>query len=294
MKKVSIPFFIIGALLVIGGVVYDSVKNVVPMDKLMVFVVGIIVIFVVQIFVYSKHIAIGFRANDLPKECKYPCHVFATDENCCIREYHKHLLNNSHAKVIASSAFFDKYKLLSKEDMLEHEDLFGKGLKSSLDKREIWIFSYDLSTEVGNDSFQSVAAMNVNVGIKYVYFYINERRNVDIVERNKQHIRQLVVSNKRKTHILFVPIVNDQPDVERLNLLPIILGSIIFIKHINNTVSKESYFSIRKDLKDIDPIYFKMPTCMRDAFYDYFASLIPVINRKTTRHAKKTKGEMPL
>jgi hypothetical protein len=284
VKKTPISLLIVEVILLIWGFADDSIKSAVPMGKLLFFVVLILITLLIQMFIYAKHKAVGFWNNDILKSPRFPCHIFAAHEHCCVREYQSHLINNSLAKVIASPEFLSRYKLLSKDDMIEREGHFRQGTKADIEKREVWIFSHDLSTEVSSDAFQGIAAMNVNAGVKYIYFYIGEQANSTIVNTNKKKILQLINTNKRNSHVAFISIANPQPDSEKLNLLPSILGSIVFISRDKTTVTKESYFSLRKDPRDDEPTYFKMPTCMKDAFYEYFESLVRATEQEVSQN----------
>jgi hypothetical protein len=294
MKKRSLVFLCVSILLPISGLFIKQIGSIVPFNDLIIFLLIVIVVLIIQIIINAKYIAIGFRANEIPQDQSFPCHVFTDQKNCCVHLYQDHLSKNNGAQVIASQSFFSTYKLMSESDMFIHENEFGKSDASSLSKKEVWIFSYDLSSEVSDDAFKRIAANNVNAGVKYIYFHLkkgkySEFNEEEKIRRNKLKIFENVKDEKKQTHIKFIIIDNKQQETENLNILPLILGSITFVDNsFGETPKTESFFSLRGDSKDKRPIYFRMPRCMRNAYYNYFLSLIKAQNKKKTKRGAAT------
>ena len=105
-----------------------------------------------------------------------------------------------------------------------------------------------------------------------MYFYIEHIDNKNRIKGYKRKILALVDEDKKESHVKFIAIPDNRREVESINLLPRILGSISFVDKGRDFI--ESYYSLRREPHDDNPIYFRMPTCMKDAFYDYFKSLI--------------------
>ena len=155
------------------------------------------------------------------------------------------------------------YRLTTEEKMNKKEKYFGKMDKEN---KEIWIFSYDLSTEILNDKCQKIVKKNIEKETQYIEFYYdNDKNKEEIVDRCNK-IKSSLKEEYRK-NINFIPLENNKGEI---NLLPRLIGSVSFHKGVS-FYKKESYFSLRGG-KKTKPIYYNMPACMSDAYYNYFLS----------------------
>jgi hypothetical protein len=186
-------------------------------------------------------------------------------KECCVNEYIKALKSNDKVKdIIMSQGVLDKYKLVSVSEMNKKEKEFRT---QNTKNRQIWVFSYNLSTEILGDESQSIVKENLKKGIQYHEFVIYNDETSGEVDKNTTKLMQSISVNSRQNiHIEHISESNDFN-----NILSYLIGSIIFVD--NN--KPQSYFSLRGDNIDkSNPIYFKMPNCMNEKYYKYFKSKI--------------------
>jgi hypothetical protein len=210
-----------------------------------------------------NHLSLLENMMKLYEKDKRYCPI-SGEQHCCIDDFGMELANSNNGTVeITQNKFLENYKLTIESKMNEIEKKFGEDI-SLHPLREIWIFSYNLRTEVLDDSSQRIAADNVDKGVKYTYFHTNNSDEQDEIEANKQKIYSIIPDGKCNTNIAFVPL--EDTDIEGLDIFDHIIGSIIFVSPTENSC-KESYFSLRGD---DNPIYFKLPRCMNREYYNYF------------------------
>lgn len=188
-------------------------------------------------------------------------------KQCCIKEYIKALTQSDKIKVLVSGSVLNNYKLMLVEDLNKYETDFKH--ITNVSNKEVWVFSYDLSSEVLGDLTQSIARENIINGVKYIEFYHDDFKNHEKAEENKfKFLENIPVESKG--NVSFIPLKNSS--VETINILPNLLGSITFL--INNKsapTQRKSYFSLRGDgAGKREPIYFIMPNCMSNEYYNYF------------------------
>ena len=194
--------------------------------------------------------------NTIYGECEHN-----STKDCCVKEYIKSLKQSDKIRdLVLSNTMLKNYKLISTADMNAKE----RNFVTQKDNGEIWIFSYDLSSEILGDESQKIVIENIKKGVKYVEFVIYKNETKKDVDKNKNALLQKIPI-KYHSNISFKQI-NESEEV--INILPHLLGSVIFIEN-NNKV--QSYFSLRGDgSKKNDPIYFTMPYCMNNEYHEYF------------------------
>jgi len=192
-------------------------------------------------------------------------------KQCCVTECLRLLKQNDKIKGFISDKTLEDYKLKTAENMNKFETAFNE------DDNEVWVFSYDLASEVLGDSSQNIAIGNMKKGVKYVEFFLDNQKNHGRIEKNK-YILLNNIPTKSRDKVEFVPIKEipiKENSGDEINILSRLFGSIIFIeKKEDHPMEITSFFSLRGDggFKK-DPIYFKMPSCMRDGYYNYFKSI---------------------
>jgi len=144
--------------------------------------------------------------------------------------------------------------------MNEEERLYGQNTAEH-PNREIWIFSYDLGTEVLGDASQDISVNNINNGVKYVYFHTNNEKERRLINKNINKIKSRL---KLGVKVDFIPLESDEKD--GIDVMACIIGSIMFISPSEENGIR-SYFSLRGIG---DPIYFRLPECPNAAYYNYF------------------------
>jgi hypothetical protein len=205
------------------------------------------------------------RSISFYKKNKNVCPIIV-EEKCCIDAYADKLITSGQGVLeINKNKFLNDYKLTLANVMNDKERSFGEQ-KGKNKRREIWIFSHNLGTEVLGDVSQSVAAKNVENGIRYVYFHTNNVHEQNTVKKNMEIIYSGVGIEKHSL-ISFIPLEEDSTD--GIDIFAHIIGSIIFVAPEEKD-EKTSYFSLRGRGTE-KPIYFRLPKCMNDNYYNYFA-----------------------
>lgn len=229
-----------------------------------------VVIFVLLIFLFPMIFRIcngliRLKNNKLLHEKNKNICPIIGEEHCCIDDYANKLTTSGQGVLeINKNKFLSDYNLTLVNVMNDEERAFGENTKNN-EQREVWIFSYNLGTEVLGDFSQSVAAKNVENNIRYVYFHTNNTLEKDSININKQKIIS-GVSNDKQNLISFIPLEEDNTD--GIDILAHIIGSIIFVLPEESGL-KKSYFSLRGNADK--PIYFRLPRCMNENYYKYFA-----------------------
>ena len=175
------------------------------------------------------------------------------------------------------------YDSISEEKRLYEKGYVYDNIEPKDKWKEIWIFSWDLSSEIDGKTggAESVLISNTAKKKKYTIFYLNIKSKEKEIIRNHDDLVDSL-STVGKKHVSFIPI-----DVKSGNIgqqtLPLLCGSILFSsKNGNDGLPdfSEGYLSIRKD-KDDTPIYYKMPRCMLQQYADFFKD-IQKNNRKVS------------
>jgi len=233
----------------------------------MVWLIITIVIVVIYIMIVFDLKDVFFKTiEDKEFECLsyMPCE-YDEKKECCVNVYIRELKNSGKIRhIMLSKELLDKYKLISELEMNEKEKNFG--LHNS-EKKQVWVFSYDLSTEILGDDSQAIVKQNTQNGIKYHEFVLYNEETYHNIEVNKGIL--LSSLSKKSKNNMTIECIKEYNN--SMNILPYLLGSIVFIE--DNT--PQSYFSLRGDgLGKTNPIYFKMPNCMNEKYYRYFKSKI--------------------
>jgi hypothetical protein len=187
---------------------------------------------------------------------------------CCVQSYADELIETGNGRVeINNNKFLDFHKLTLESTIIDEEREFGINIPLEA-AREIWVFSYNLDTEIRGDFSQNVASANVNSGIKYVYFYVNNTRELEKTKCNIEKIKSCV-NPSSVDNLTFIPL-NENTD-DGIDIIARVIGSIIFVSPTESNLHK-AYFSLRGNkLGALDkPIYFRLPACMNSKYYDYF------------------------
>lgn len=188
--------------------------------------------------------------------------IITIDENT-MKDYHLSRFDDM-ARIIKmfSSQELDSTQSSFREligDDIPVEDLHGV-------TKEIWYFSYEISVEsfLGNVEASKVIEINE---VSIVYFYI--RNDTSSTSREKAKLKKCY--QKAKISFWNIPI-EQSPVTNAINVLPEILGSIIFIFRIENgDPCFASYFVLKG--KNKESIYFKMPYCMNEDYFMYLHRL---------------------
>lgn len=245
---------------VIASLLISYLLNIIPFIDFVFICMFFIILITSQSIFFSLQYSIGYKSNMVPpQENKTPCLL---EKYCCVDAYLSQIKKTDTANIVVTNGFLNKYNLTNEDNIVEK---FRTFYEPGVDK-EIWIFSYDLNSEALGGNLQNAATENINKGIKYIYFYIGRFENQIIIEENKEKILNKV--RRHKNNVVFVPINEENTTI---NILPELLGSITFYEKQDNHIKFDSYFSLRGFA---EPIYFRMPRCMNEAYYRYFASLI--------------------
>lgn len=151
----------------------------------------------------------------------------------------------------------DEYSLELYSNIVEYEEKFYES-----GGQEIWILSYNLNSEIFlQDGTAEYVKNNIQKGIKYYYFYIDDPDNIATINRNKANIQNALSNN----NVYFIGLKGfiHQPEAFILCLF----GMVIYYYEESNYIG---YFAIRNydDKEQIEPIYQKMPICMVGKYLD--------------------------
>lgn len=205
-----------------------------------------------------------YNETDCPvtEKCKY-------NEDICCAKLALETIQGDY-DLILDQTIARQYNLFSEDEIIEKESSFNQG--------EIWVFSYDLTTEVLGDSASQTVANNLKKGIVYREFYIDTRLNeaygnVAINRRRMEKWYEHVRRCNGKECLLFYPYTN--PD-SLLNYMFALFGIVLYITDTDNPDSIDAFFSLRSTNSRVKkPIYVKMPHCMTN---NYYGILINIIN----------------
>lgn len=159
------------------------------------------------------------------------------------------------------------YNLYTENEIIEKESSFCNG--------EIWVFSYDLTTEVLGDIASSAVRENLKKGITYREFYIDNSELYGNAEDNRKRMEKWysdVRSINGDEHLFFYPYSNPN---SMLNYMFALFGIVLYIENVNETNIIQAYFSLRSTNSRVKkPIYVKMPHCMTNKYYRILDSII--------------------
>jgi len=161
-----------------------------------------------------------------------------------------------------------QYNLYTEKEIIE--------LESNFDKGEVWIFSYDLTTEVLDGTAQNMVKANLKKGVVYREFYIADDMNsYGSAEFNRKKMEKWYESSRihnNQERLFFYPYNNPN---SMLNYMFALFGIVLYIEDVNNADSIQAYFSLRSTNSRVKkPIYVKMPHCMTNKYYRILYSII--------------------
>ncbi len=138
----------------------------------------------------------------------------------------------------------------------------------------IWIFSKDLYSEIDHKTNQAESVVINNIKqnkTQYTMFYIYPTNDQDL---DSDICKRAEILRKEKITLISF---NVQDELLGEITLPLLCGSILFSKEEDDKNIllphfSEGYLSIRYK-KDDKPIYYKMPKCMLDGYYEYFKAI---------------------
>ena len=154
---------------------------------------------------------------------------------------------------------------------IEHNGRNGSGWS------DIWIFSEDISTELGkNNEAEPVVITNIAMkNTHYSMFYLDTEKQHSEIEIRKRKLLRSINEKKYKQNLKFFPLSVEDGYIGK-NTLPLLCGSILFSNtkdNENTPYFTEGYLSMRKNVTDA-PIYYKMPRCMLRRYAEYFKNVI--------------------
>lgn len=220
---------------------------------LIITIIAFFIIASIQVFLYAPLL---ISDEIIYGKCKN-----VKKKNCCVKGYIKSLKQSDKIRdFVLSKEMLNSYKLISTAEMNDEERKFV----TQKNNGKVLVFSYDLSTEILEDESQNIVIENLQKGLKYVEFVIETEKTKNRIEHNKSLFYKKIPDRFAK-NIEFKHIKENN---DTINILPYLLGSIIFV--VNGKA--RSYFSLRGDgSKKNDPMYFDMPACMNQAYYEYFS-----------------------
>ena len=136
----------------------------------------------------------------------------------------------------------------------------------------IWVFSENLSTEIDEEgTIEPIPQVNINKGVKYVEFYLNETSNRESIHKRVEGMTNSINKDKQD-YLEFCPLNTGSGYIGK-NTLPLLCGSVLLststTPETEGVSFDQGYLSMRKTLKD-KPIYYKMPKCMLEQYSKYF------------------------
>ena len=152
--------------------------------------------------------------------------------------------------------------------------------ESSFDKGEVWVFSYDLTTEVLGDIASETVKNNLEKGIVYREFYITSQNgefwNAELNRKRMEKWYQKARIHSGQNCLEFYPYDNPH---SMLNYMFALFGIVLYIRDVDNSDTIDAYFSLRSTNSRVKkPIYVKMPYCMTKKYYGILHSIIEKTN----------------
>ncbi|MCM0239829.1 hypothetical protein J8L13_20870 [Bacteroides fragilis] len=222
-----------------------SLKQYILMVTVSIIIVSIVYFSLVWIILYKKN-AIGYILDRVGVNVDLYCYKY--DRICYVKEAINAIKGNY--KLTLNSDIAEKYNLFTEKDILEKEKKF-KG-------EEIWVLSYDLTTESLEDETAEIVKSNLKKGIIYREFYVdNSNANLNKIKMQKKY--------EEYTDKLFFYSYSDPNGT--LNCLYALYGIVIYKGPKENNL--DAYFSLRSSNPKVTyPIYVKMPFCMTRKHYN--------------------------
>lgn len=240
-------------------------------------VIFAVIVLIPQGLVFPVIRSLGYKHEDSP--------CLANSNICCVEHFKESLSQKFGSSIILDDETMRTYHLTRFSEMLEISALFAsketeKQRRSFSEliqdeisdkrllgiKKEIWYFSSEISADSFVGKIQNIPEVH-DESIKYIYFYINKK---PASEREKTKLNEM---KNAESEFVFIPISTQRDSSSRtINILPEMLGSVVFIFKEKESASFSSYFVLKSETKD--SVYFRMPYCMNDDYYSYLKSLV--------------------
>lgn len=210
-----------------------------------------------------------------------PCLICS--DLCCVEPFKEKLSEKFGSSIVLDDNTMSEYHLTCYKDMQNTVSMFASDhieniqksfrdlifddiseKRLSVCKRKIWYFSYNISIDSFLGKIQSIPEIQ-NGEIEFVYFFIKQDSPAN---REKEKFKEM--NPKSKFKFIQIPI-QQRDSLETINVLPEMLGSVIFIFQTRETSSFASFFVLKSKSKD--SVYFRMPYCMNEDYYEYFSHL---------------------
>lgn len=218
----------------------------------------------IDVILDNKYNQTNYSASE---KCKYGEYV------CCAKLALETIQGDY--DLILDKTIATKYNLYTESEIIEKESSFSCG--------EIWVFSYDLTTEVLDDIASTTVRDNLKKGITYREFYIDDSLDsYGNAESNRKRMEKWY-SDVRKSggneHLFFYPYSNPN---SMLNYMFALFGIVLYIEKVNDSDVIQAYFSLRSTNSRVKkPIYVKMPYCMTNKYYRILNNIIEnIINKE--------------
>jgi len=258
------PILVVIVLLLLSEAV-TSIRSLFSISERFMLIGCALLVFLLPIVIRILNSSANIKANtQRHKKEKKVCPITGT-EYCCIDSYISELQKNGLGSIeLSQNAVLEKYNLTVESTMNGLEQSFGVNpVLNAL--REIWIFSYNLDTEVLGDISQNYATANINQGLRYIYFHTANEIEKRIVDENKEKILKRI-DKDQINNVLFIPL--EESSTIGIDIIAHIIGSILFVDAtVADAVTVRSFFSLRGNGA---PMYFRLPNCMNRNYYAYF------------------------
>jgi hypothetical protein len=221
-----------------------------------------------------------------------PCLKKST--HCCVEPFKVELAEKLGSSLTIDDDTMREFKLTSNDSMIQTFSLFTSKNKEDARKafielikddnisddrlntmkREIWFFSSEVSSESFIGNVQALLHLNEDGfdDISLLYFYIDSQNQTSATEREKVKIKEMNPKTTPQYVLMnFESKEESESKDETINLLPSLLSSVIFIFRSEEETSYASFFALKG--KEKESVYFRMPLCMNEDYYEYFASL---------------------
>lgn len=192
-------------------------------------------------------------------------------------EFYCNISNKICYAKVALNTIKGDYKLTLSGDVAKNFNLYTEEEILKKEKKftgtEIWVLSYDLTTEALNDKASKIVSDNLKKKIIYREFYIEETSNGRQNQEKMEELYADYVSDKDK-RLFFYPY---KCSGSTLNCLYSLYGIVIYISKSYRTTHLEAYFSIRASNPKVKyPIYVKMPYCMTNKHHSILKDIMKV------------------
>lgn len=257
------------ALKIIDNILGDGIPLIEYCIVCLIIIVFIVsFFFVVVVSVTKINEILDYKYNETncstAEKCKYGEYI------CCVKLALETIQGDYN--LILDQAIAKRYNLFTESEIIKKESSFEKG--------EIWVFSYDLTTEVFDDIASETVKNNLEKGIVYREFYISDKLGAfGNAEFNRKKMEKRYKKARMHTGqncLMFYPYNNLNG---MLNYIFALFGIVLYIKDVDNFDTIEAYFSLRSTNSRVKkPIYVKMPHCMTNKYYGILCSIIEKTN----------------